>query len=177
MNTTRRTPRIFWLLGILLLVGTAAGARWMLNQAPASDSSTRETDRGELVADMIICLGHVDIERGLVKLHPLQPGRVTGLYVSEGDTVAEGDLLLSVDNQLARAELKRARAGLEVARQDEAKVLMQQRLQKDKIALQENAIAAARANARAAGNELTIQRKMHTEKQLSAELLAVAEEK
>jgi multidrug resistance efflux pump len=181
MNTTRRPLRYFWLLGILLLVGTAIGAGWVLNNAPAQDKSARDRDkdrdRGQPGADMIICLGRVDVEGGLTPLHPLQGGRVTHLWVREGDPVSEGEMLLSVDDRLARAQLKKAKADLKAAEDEKRKVERLRDTHKDDIKLQEDVVEAARANARAQGHEVAIQRDLFKKKAINSDQLGAYEEK
>src|SRR4051812_6071410 len=99
-----RSIHFFWLLGILLLLGTAVGAGVVLNQ-PA-------TGTGPTSADMpfigVVGQGFVDVEDGVSALNPTQLGRVMRVLVSEGDEVKKGDLLLCVDNELQRAKLREA---------------------------------------------------------------------
>src|SRR5437016_4568713 len=111
MNTSR-SIRFFWLLGFILLLGTALGAGWALNQ-PASGTSPAS---GEPPLAGVVGLGRVDVEEGITFLHPAQPGRVEKVWVKEGDTVREGDLLLSMDNRQAKFLLRQAEADLAAAR-------------------------------------------------------------
>src|SRR5262249_58921531 len=121
-----------WLRGIALRVGPAAGASWVLNQAPAGTPAPREGERGRMLpgADSIICIGHVDVPNGTTPLYPAQPGRVTEVWVEEGDAVWEGALLFRMDDRLARRQLEKARADLGAARAMKAKVERERDLQK-----------------------------------------------
>ncbi len=109
MSTPSRPSRFFWILGLLLLVGTLLGASWVLNQAPAGDNAAASSGR-PVVPDAVVFIGYVDVEPGLTPLHPVQPGRVVELLVKEGDEVKKGQLLLKVDDSPARAKLRQAQA-------------------------------------------------------------------
>src|SRR5437763_15691447 len=112
MSILSRPQRFFWVLGILLLVGTGAGAGWFFSHGDGKDARD-----DKLPADFIYALGYVDVLDGIAALHPLQAGRVEALYVRDNDAVNEGDLLLSTDNRLSLEKLKGARADLEDARE------------------------------------------------------------
>src|SRR5262245_49376450 len=110
MTIQQRPRRIYWLLGLVLLAATAASAGWVINQSPAGETSARD---GKEQGDGVVCLGFVDVERGITPLHPLQPGRVADVWVAENEEVWEGYLLLSLDNDLPRLLVREARADLE----------------------------------------------------------------
>jgi multidrug resistance efflux pump len=181
MNTTRRSHRFFWLLGIGLLVGTAAGAGWVLNQAPAGTPVPREGERGRLLpgADSITCIGYVDVPNGTTPLYPVQPGRVTEVWVEEGDTVWEGALLFRMDDRVARIQLREAQEDLKAAKALKAKVERERILDADRIAGLTAALEAAKANAEAQAYDVEIQRKLKKGQIQggSAEALGAAEAK
>ncbi len=56
--------------------------------------------------------------RRLVRIYNQEEGRITSLPYFEGDPVKEGDLLLSLDDELLKAELAKAEANTAQARQD-----------------------------------------------------------
>jgi multidrug resistance efflux pump len=151
MNTTRRPRRFFWLFGLVLLVGTVAGATWVLNHAPAGTAPSRDDRReGDNAGKpQITYIGFVDVEDGITPLYPLQPGRVTAVYVKEGDAVQEGKKLFSVDNTLASDQLKEAQADLEAAQATVAKVEQLRAARKEQLAELESAIEAAKREAKA----------------------------
>jgi multidrug resistance efflux pump len=180
MNTTRRPNRFFWLLGLVLLVGTAAGAGWVLNHAPAQTSTSQKGDPNRWVpgADSIICVGYVDVPNGTTPLYPLQPGRVVEVRVNEGDEVKRGQLLFRMDDRLARAQLKEAQADLKAAEADLAKVEQARKIHAAKVDAQKLAVEAAQALARAQAREAAYQRKMYKAKgQVSLEQLQASEAK
>ncbi|HYV36511.1 MAG TPA: biotin/lipoyl-binding protein [Gemmataceae bacterium] len=114
MNTTPRRTRYWWLMGIVLLLGTMASAGWVLNQ-PATGTGTGNGAKQDPI-NGVVGLGFVDVEDGITFLHPLQSGRVTAVIVAEGDTVKEGDLILTVDNGVQKANLQAAEAELNAAK-------------------------------------------------------------
>ena len=56
--------------------------------------------------------------RRIVRIYSQEEGRITRLPVFEGDRVEQGQLLLSLDDELLKAELAKARATVRQARQD-----------------------------------------------------------
>ncbi len=170
MIATRRPRRFLWLLGVLLVVGTAAGASWVLNHAPASATPVKERDRGAPPgADFVIGLGHVDVKHGITPLHPVQPGRVVEVLVEEGDPVWEGLLLLSVDNRVQRTQLIEARAGLKFAEEMVEKVKLLQAQHADSVAAQQAAVDAARFGAKAKAAFVAVQKRLFDAKQMNAD--------
>jgi multidrug resistance efflux pump len=168
-----------WLLGILLLVGSAAGTGWVLNQPASGDgpSGGKPPEGGAGV----VGLGYVDIEPGITFLHPLQAGRVTQVFVKEGEEVKEGDLLFSLDNTAARLRLAEAEAALETARHalsDAEGRLPRER--QNEIDIQQQKLDAAQFERESARWALETTRKLHKDKTtrlVSDEQLAEAENK
>jgi multidrug resistance efflux pump len=113
MNMPIRGVRLAWLAGVILLLGTALGARWIIDQ-PAS--GTDRASPSDLAIFGIVGLGYADVPGGITNLHPLQSGRVEAVLINEGDEVKEGDMLLSLDNSLQKKNLDAAEAELAVAR-------------------------------------------------------------
>jgi multidrug resistance efflux pump len=179
MNTTRRPHRFFWILGLVLLVGTAAGAGWVLNQAPAGTPVPRADEKGRMVpgADSIICIGYVDVPDGTTPLYPLLPGRVTEVRVKEGDKVEKGALLFRTDDRYARKDLEIAQADLEAAQAQKAKVGREQKLHAFRIEGQQAAVKAAEEGAQALTQVVAIRRNLFEKKFGNKEELLAAEGK
>jgi membrane fusion protein (multidrug efflux system) len=154
MNIFSRPQRLFWVLGVVLLVGTAAGAGWFFNHgdAPAPSSNTP--------ADSITCVGYADVPGGIVLLHPAQPGRVTKIHARENEPVKEGDLLLSVDSRAAKLKLQEAEASLEEGRQQLRKAQNAVKDRKFKEDQQQEVINIEEALLGAAKKELEIKEKL-----------------
>lgn len=120
MNLTSRFVRYIWLLGLVVVLGSAAGASWVLYSRAADGPAgeTRETSRPESDSSQIIAcgLGHVGIRHVTPGLYPVQNGRVEKVLAEEGQQVEEGAILLSVDKEPAENLIKQAQTALEDAR-------------------------------------------------------------
>jgi multidrug resistance efflux pump len=103
---------LFWLLGLALLVGSAAGTTWLVSSTgpPAAPPPPG------LEEEAAVCDGHVDALNGVRSLHPSQPGRLVAVEVRENQHVGQGDVLLRVDDRLARLHLDEAAAARKAAR-------------------------------------------------------------
>lgn len=110
-----------WLLGAVVLVGGSIAATiGLLPQANGNHSvAAQAPTTGEETA---VCLGHVDVDGGVIYLLPVQPGRVKEVCKKENDTVKKNEVLFRLDNKLealrvqeAEADLKAAEATLEQA--------------------------------------------------------------
>ena len=90
-------------------------------QDASGDSETRPTRVGvaspeiRTVEDAVSAIGTVVPIRS-VNIRPADAGRVTEVGVSSGERVAEGDLILQLDDRSQRARLAGAEASLEEAR-------------------------------------------------------------
>jgi membrane fusion protein (multidrug efflux system) len=60
--------------------------------------------------------------RRLVRIHNQEEGRITALPFFEGDRVESGELLVSLDDELLKAELAKAQATTSQARQDLSRI-------------------------------------------------------
>jgi multidrug resistance efflux pump len=171
--------RLFWILGLALLVGTVAGARWLLNPSAAGDGAAKSNPRAsDLPAgDGIVCLGFVDVEDGLTTLHPVQAGRVTEVWVSENDWVPEGYLLFRLDPQQQRLQLRKARADLEAARQTHAKAELARGMRDRTIQLATEAIEVAERAHNSFEMQLHIKRDLLRDKQINEREVKADEEK
>lgn len=140
---TERPSRVFWVLGILLLIGTALGAGWA-NWSLISNGagSGHESNKAPSVPPGVVALGFVFADPDVVNLHPAQPGRVVEVK-AEGSAVKKGDILLRLDNQLARLQVKAAQAALEDARDQLTKAKNNPAKHAIDLQLQKDAIAAA----------------------------------
>lgn len=74
-----------------------------------------------------------------VNLTPSIAGRLTHVYVEEGDTVKSGDLLARLDDREAKSQLNRAKANYESAKEDV--VVAQRALKRLKAAYDKGAVA------------------------------------
>src|SRR5437660_9396890 len=104
-----RPQRLTWIIGLVLLLGTASGAGWFLNHTPAGgETSFSQTGAPAANPPVTVCTGMVDADPGITKLHPVVPGRVMAV-VAEGQDVKKDEILLKLDPQLAEFKLRAAR--------------------------------------------------------------------
>jgi multidrug resistance efflux pump len=136
-----RPRTILWLLGLALLVGTAAGAGWILNHGESSGQATT-TPSPSGAADGIFAIGHVDVQPKVADLYPLQSGRVTWVE-EEGKQVKKGDVLLKLDDRIPRAKLQQAEADLEAAKKQLEKAKLAAGQHEEKLKQLQAAVAAA----------------------------------
>src|SRR5260370_39092634 len=124
MTLKARGTRFWLVLGLSGLVASVAGAGWLLQPAagdgprPAADETT-----GARRGSRVVCLGHVDAERGVSALSPLQSGRVARVLVGEGDAVQAGGVLLRLEDGAARNCVQEAEQDLQasLAQRDQAR--------------------------------------------------------
>lgn len=139
--------RIFWVIGIVLLVGTLVGAGLGFNP-----SSTPAPETAGPPA--IMAFGYIDGEQGVAKLYPLQPGRLDK-SAPEGAVLKKGDPILWLDDELASLKVAEAKADHDaaLAQQVQSKKLPQQA--KLKIDQLKAAVESAKLKRTSADNELT----------------------
>src|SRR5947208_2767453 len=111
--------RIVWLFGLALLIGTAAGAGWMLNHSNDEGGETPQHEKDgptPFGGKFIIAFGYVDVLPGVTKIYPLVSGQVEWV-AEEGEPVAKGKELLRLKDKLAQSDLKKAQIALEDAQE------------------------------------------------------------
>src|SRR5262245_38964446 len=64
---------------------------------------------------LAVCYGYADLEGGVASLHPIQSGAVAEVLVKENDTVPANAPLLRLDDRAARLHVVEARATLDKA--------------------------------------------------------------
>lgn len=155
MHKRPRSHRILWALGLLLMVGTALGAGWVLNNGQDKDSpGDAEPARAPVAPPAgVVCVGHVDVEPRVADLVPHQPGEVVEV-IAEGKEVKKGHVLLRLDPKRAEAKVKQAEAEVRIAEEKLAKAKHAPRLLKHQVQEQEAAVRAAKAQKGIAVKEL-----------------------
>ncbi|MFC5698474.1 efflux RND transporter periplasmic adaptor subunit [Pseudomonas sp. GCM10022186] len=96
---------------VWLLVGVLASLSAVAQEAPLVEVA--EPQRA-LVRDELVTFGSLRSDES-VMIRPEVEGRVASLHFREGQRVKGGDLLVSLDDAIARAELAQARANLDLA--------------------------------------------------------------
>jgi multidrug resistance efflux pump len=174
MTGATKSMRFFWILGLVLLVGTALGAGWVMNKASGGLSGAGSFEPPVVG---IVGLGYVDVPGRVTMLHPVQPGRVVDVLVEEGDTVKKGDLLLMLDPSQARLKIREAEAALAAAKAKLAKAERELvRDHKHQIEIETSKLTIAKLKAEAAASTFRIQEQLHDSKppQLSDNAFAAA---
>jgi multidrug resistance efflux pump len=163
MKAMFRPPRVFWVLGVLLLVVTAAGASWVLNHSSASDNS----DKNREPIEPFSSIGFVDVEGGITMLHPPIKGEVAHIWVRENEEVWEGYLLLSLNSDLARDDLRAANLALELAKNQLAIAERARKQHKELLAAKRAAVDAKKALRDIAQEEFNKAEKFFNENQIN----------
>lgn len=114
-----RPWRFPWLVlfGVGLLVVSAVGANHALNGSNGGPGPTTPGDLTELEWQQIRSqsFGFVDVAEGVVNLYPTQLGRVTDVFVKEGELVEARTPLFRMDDRLASETVKAATEDLAAA--------------------------------------------------------------
>ena len=121
----------------ILVAGLFAYNAWTEYFDDGTPVDVIKVEQGEIFQSITVP-GKV-VSKLRVNLTPAIAGRLTHVYVEEGDTVKSGDLLARLDDREAKSMLKRANANYESAKED---VLLAQRsLKRLKQAFEKGAIA------------------------------------
>lgn len=113
---TGKRPRRWWLLALGLLIVSVAGYSQFMSFSLRGQGT--ETAAEKSAPRHVVCFGFVDLENGVTKLHPTQPGRVAEVLVREGESVAAGAVLMRMVDDVPRARADQARIGMETAQRD-----------------------------------------------------------
>ena len=163
VRRTQRNPAP--LLGLLLIVGVLAsilGLAYLIKPAEfkrvvgnlgkriSGEAKPGGAELSDLPMNRTFCIAHVDSEHGLAPLYPLQPGRVKQVLVDEGQKVAKDQILFTLDDRIAKAQVEEAQAAVAAskAQWDNAKQLESQH--SEKIAGQRKVVEGRKALADAA---------------------------
>lgn len=119
-----RLVRWFVGAGLLLLVGSFTLSALSLPGSSRADSPGSSAPS----AVKSVAVAFVDVEGGVLPLYPTRPGRVVEVPFREGAEVKKGQVLLRVDDTLAKIERNEAALALEGAKERlaQAKVLKTQ---------------------------------------------------
>jgi multidrug resistance efflux pump len=154
-----RLVRVAWILGLATLVTSLAGTVLMLRSHAADKSSAPSASSTAGGEQVVVCIGRADVERGLISLYPLQPGRVSKVLVNENALVSAGTPLLQMDDAFAANQLKAAELALEEAREQLVQARKAPELHRLEVSRQQDAIAAKKAELEA--NRLLADRALH----------------
>ena len=157
------TKQIFIIAGLVVVVGAVAGGIAVTNDGtPAADGAAAQqqmppmpvdvaTAEQQNVVDAVRATGRIEAVQA-VELRPDEGGRITRLLFTEGQRVAAGAPLITIDDALLRAQAARATADRDLARQQLARV---QKLRAENAASPAD-LERAEAGARAAQAALDV---------------------
>jgi membrane fusion protein (multidrug efflux system) len=149
MNVQRTFRILFVFLGVVALTVSGTGAWWAVTDSPEPPAAD------DPPAAEVLTFGHADVEPGVARLAPVQPGRVHTVSVTDNQPVKAGDELLRLDDEPARLRVREARADLaEAAKQLEAARKLPRQHQA-RLAQQRAAVEAARCRLSAAQQQHT----------------------
>ena len=104
----------FWLVGILLLAGMFVGAKMLFDQSSAEANQRQIEAEAAKPQDKIVCWGNFEGERGVAMLYPSQFGKI--MYLAPENTpLKAGDVLLQIEDTLAKQKVEEAKVGVKVA--------------------------------------------------------------
>jgi membrane fusion protein (multidrug efflux system) len=111
-------------LGVLVIWSTACGAKGSSSPgggkgggaAPPATAVEVSTAFSDTVVDAIVATGQIEALQQ-VELRPDAEGRIVGLLVDEGAMVEQGAPLLKIDDAELKAQVERAQADFDLARQ------------------------------------------------------------
>jgi HlyD family secretion protein len=164
-----RRLRIWLYLGVSGLVVSVAGAGWLLQ--PAAGDGPRAAEDAARRGMRVVCVGHVDTERGVSALSPLQSGRVAQILVSEGQAVKAGAVLLRLDEGMARNRVQEADQDLKASLAQRVQVKQAPAQHQAKVAQQQALIEVMQRRLSAAEHALAVKQKLRKDNFLNAEEL------
>jgi multidrug resistance efflux pump len=155
------------LIALAALVSATAGARWLFLSSSPLPSWSRGFGEGSAsgpsaAVQAVVCFGYVDGEHGVTPLYPLVAGRVVKVEARESQAVKVGEVLLRLDDRLARLRLQEAEADFEAAQAQDAQAEKLPKQHQAQLAQQQAALKAVQH--RLAGARLILARKRDLEK-------------
>lgn len=165
MSRAFRLRTVPWVLGVLLLGGSLAGAR-LLNptenrQVEGVDADANPASRYDAKRHGTIVLGTVDSDPPPVAIGPpalAAMATVEAVPVREGQEVQPGDLLVQFDDRIYQTKLAQAKAELQAAEQELNKAQAQIRAHNITVERQKAAIRLVEEEITEARNVYTIAR-------------------
>ena len=144
----RRTV-LLALVGSVLCI-SSAGTAWFYSPHRGRSQPTEDRNEQASTGQSIACLGVVDVENGVLSLSPAVAGRVVEVSAQSNNAVSVGDVLVRLEDDVARADLQKAEAALRGAEAQLVEARKGPDLHKSLVAQQKAAIQAARHDLAAA---------------------------
>lgn len=165
-----RTPGLFILLAVILLIGSLGVAGWFFfvpRTEPTPPLRAEDLD--------VVCTGRVDAPQMVISLDPSQAGRVIDVFVTEGQEVQADQPILKMDDSLAVHRRKQAEAAVTAATIDRDRAKAEAERFPDTIRMRRAMVAAAAAQVSAAEKNLDAQRALSGVQKLGEAQVAAME--
>ena len=175
MNPLSLARRLLWPALLAAVVVALTSAAVLFSRGGTSASAPAAAPSGNEKGG-VVCFGTVDLEHGVTSLCPLQPGRVKEVLVRENQAVAEGTVLLRLEDQAAQARLDEAKAAVDLAELQLRLAKKQPENHKGRVAQQQAAVEAMRRRLAAARLALGRKQKLAQSKLIDAVEVSAAEE-
>jgi multidrug resistance efflux pump len=120
-------------------------------------------------APIVVSLGVVDVRGGVVSLNPTVSGRVTAVLVQDNAEVRAGQVLVQLDDRIAKTQLAEAEAGLQAAKAQLTEAVKGPKQHELLLTQQKAALAAARHDLAAARLAAAQKKRLADVNQLSRE--------
>jgi HlyD family secretion protein len=105
-------------LAAAMLAVSLAGFAHVLNQTGSQGNSDVTPQARDETPKFVVCFGHVDVEGGVQKIVPLQPGRIAEVFVRSGQRVDEGTPLIRIEDKTSRLTVQTAQANVDTAQME-----------------------------------------------------------
>jgi multidrug resistance efflux pump len=116
--------RTFVILGVILILASIVGAKFAIDhQTSAGTSTHKNAGEANQPPDKIVCWGFFDVEPGEARLYPTQFGRVVEVKPENYQVKETGEVLLQIDDKLAKLDVEKAKAAVKVAQNQLAEAL------------------------------------------------------
>jgi multidrug resistance efflux pump len=110
----------FVILGIILIAVSIVGAKWAIDhQTPTPTVTAANGADANRPPEKIVCWGFFEVESGIAPLYPKQFGDIKEL-VRENTPVKKGEVLLQVNDAMAKLKVEEARADVKAGEQQVA---------------------------------------------------------
>jgi HlyD family secretion protein len=143
-----------------MLAVSLAGFAHVLNQTgPQGTNDTAPQPRDE-PPKTVVCFGHVDVEGGVQRIVPLQPGRVAEVLVQPGQRVDEGTPLIRIEDKVSRATVQTAQENVKAAQLELDEARKDPERHQDRVEQQKRAVKGMTAKVNAARSVLDRMKKI-----------------
>ena len=107
--------RTFVILGIILIAVSIVGAKWAMDhQTPVGPTQKEIEADASKPPEKVVCWGFFEVESGIAALYPKQFGDVKEL-TKDNTVVKKGEVLLQVNDTLAKLDVERAEADVKAS--------------------------------------------------------------